>query len=115
MSMKPPYKTLVRLGSVPLLALSAMTAAGVDYQSTVLSQGPVGYYRLNETVQPPSSVGLYATNAGSLGNTADGTYVSSPVTGLPGPFSGTVAVGLNGISQSINTPFTSALNPTNFT
>src|SRR5262245_54807803 len=98
--MKPPYKTLGRLSSISLLALATVPMArALDYQTTVVSQGPVGYYRLNETVQPPSNIGLYATNAGSLAATADGAYVSSPVTGLPGPFSGSVAVGLNGTSQ----------------
>ena len=72
---------MVRLGSATLLALSTVIAVGADYQSTVLSQSPVGYYRLNETVQPVSNVGAYATNLGSLGSAADGTFVSSPVLG----------------------------------
>lgn len=114
--MKPPYKTLLRISGASLLALLAtVTTRAVDYQSTVVAQQPVGYFRLNETVQPSSNVGLYATNKGSLGATADGTYVSSPVTGLDGPFSGALGVGLNGISQYITTPASTALNTTNFT
>lgn len=113
--MKPPYKTIVRLGSVTLLGLSTMLTVGADYQSTVLSQSPVGYYRLNETVQPVSSAGAYATNLGSLGVTANGTYVSSPVLGFPGPFPGVNAIDLNGLSQYISTPSSTALDTTNFT
>lgn len=114
--MKPPYKTLVRIGGASLIALLAtLTLRAVDYQTTVVGQQPVGYYRLNETVQPSSNEGLYATNQGSLGAAADGTYVSSPVTGLGGPFSGTLGVGLNGVSQYISTPASTALNTTNFT
>lgn len=98
-----------------LLGLSAMMTVGADYQSTVLSQGPVGYYRLNETVQPVSSEGAYATNSGSLGASADGTYVSSPVLGFPGPFPGVNSIDLNGLSQYVSTPSSTALDTTNFT
>ncbi|MCW5553357.1 MAG: immunoglobulin domain-containing protein [Verrucomicrobiae bacterium] len=113
--MKPPYKISAWLGSTMLLAWSAMMTVGADYQSTVLSQGPVGYYRLNETVQPVSSAGAYATNVGSLGAGADGSYVSSPVLGFPGPFAGVNSVDLNGLSQYISTPSSAALDTTNFT
>ena len=113
--MKPPYKTSAWLGSAMLLALSAVMTVGADYQSTVLSQDPVGYYRLNETVQPVSSAGAYATNLGSLGVSADGTYASSPVLGFPGPFPGVNSIDVNGTSQYISTPSSPGLNTTNFT
>jgi len=114
--MKPYYQTLARIGGASLLALCvAITTRAVDYQATVVQQQPAGYFRLNETTQPSSNAGLYATNQGSLGATADGTYVSSPVTGLDGPFSGALGVGLNGTSQYISTPASTALNTTNFT
>ncbi len=113
--MKPPYKPSAWLGSAMLLALSAVMTVGADYQSTLLSQDPVGYYRLNETVQPVSSAGAYATNLGSLGVSADGSYASSPVLGSPGPFPGASSVDLNGTSQYISTPWSPGLNTTNFT
>lgn len=114
--MKPLQKTTVRLGSVMLLALAAaIPARAVDYQSTVLTQSPLGYYRLNETVQPLSNVGTYATNLGSLGAAADGAFVSSPVLGFPGPFSGSYSIDLNGLSQYVTTPSSPSLDTTNFT
>ncbi len=40
------------------------------YRNTVLGLNPVGYWRLNETNQPPGQ--SQAANSGSLGNSADG-------------------------------------------
>jgi hypothetical protein len=108
-----PYHTLIRLGSLMLLALPAALTANADYQSTVLSQAPVGYYRLNETVQPLANGG--ATNTGSLGASADGAFVSYPVLNAPGPFPGAVGIGFDGTASYVNTPHSSALNTTNFT
>ncbi|HEX5219636.1 MAG TPA: LamG domain-containing protein, partial [Verrucomicrobiae bacterium] len=114
--MKPPYNTLGRLGSTALLVLCAIPIVRAsDYQTTVTSQGPIGYYRLNETVQPVFDPAAYATNLGSLGAAADGTFVSSPVLGFQGPFSGVSAIDLNGLSQYIRTPSSTALDTTNFT
>ena len=69
--------------------------AAADYSGTVLSQGPVGYWPLNETVQPPAS--KPAANAGSLGTTGNGQYLFGPRSGLlftptlgePGALTGT--------------------------
>jgi hypothetical protein len=94
-----------------LLGASAtLPAHAADYPSTVLSQGPVGYWRLNETTAPPPTGG--ATNIGTLGNSATAIYSNTPTRGLTGPFAGSVSVGLDGISQSINTPWQAAYNPT---
>jgi len=109
--MKRNCKTIFRLGSALLMALSAGLTARADYQSTVVSQNPAGYYRLNETVQPSTSS---ATNSGSLGAAANGTYVSLPSLNLPGPFAGSVAVGLDGTAQYVSTPWVDGLNTTNF-
>lgn len=105
--MKSIHKTLVRLGSTLLLALSTALTARADYASTVISQNPVGYYQLNETVQPTSSS---ATNSGSLGSSANGTYVSLPSLNQPGPFTGSVSVGLDGTSQYVSVPWLAGLN-----
>src|ERR1041385_7268793 len=56
-----------------LLALSGALPARADYQSTVLSQNPVAYWRLNETTPPPVPP-ILAANAGSVGAGGNGTY-----------------------------------------
>ncbi|MCI0624958.1 MAG: hypothetical protein L0387_25510, partial [Acidobacteria bacterium] len=53
---------------IVMLAFCAGLAVRADYPDTVLSQGPVGYWRLNETVQPPAP--RPAANTGSLGTAA---------------------------------------------
>src|SRR5712671_1900986 len=100
-----------RLAAAALLALCSVLPARADYSSTVLSQGPVGYWRLNETIQPFIIGG--ATNQGSLGSAIIGTYNNFPTRALAGPFSGSTAVGVDGTSQSVTTPYNSALNSTN--
>ena len=75
--MKLNYKKTIRLVGAALLAAFAALPARADYQSTVLSQGPAGYWRLNETTQPPPPP-INATNSGSVGSPAgDGTYNSA--------------------------------------
>jgi hypothetical protein len=56
-----------------LLAFCSILPAWADYQSTVLSQGPSGYWRLNETT-PVANLSTVATNLGSLGTGGNGTY-----------------------------------------
>src|SRR5216684_9191771 len=62
-------------GALVFLAVTAMPVKA-DYQATVLGQGPVGYWRLNETVQPPVGP-IFATNIGSVGAAANGTYINA--------------------------------------
>jgi hypothetical protein len=99
-----------------LLACAALTlaqnVARADYQATVLSQGPVGYWRLNETNQPPPNAN--AVNIGSLGASADGTYVNNPTPNSPGPFAGSSCVILDGLSQSVSNTYQSTINPSTF-
>jgi len=95
------------------VALVAAPLAHADYSNTVVSQGPAGYWRLNETVQP-SPTGGTAANSGSLGASANGTYNNFPTKGLPGPFPGSSAVGVDGSSQTITTPWQAGINTTNF-
>jgi hypothetical protein len=95
-----------------MLAAAAALPALADYHSTVVSQGPVGYWRLNETIQPPAI--NTAANQGSLGSSADGTYNNLPAHGLTGPFAGSLAVGLSGAAQSVTTPWQAGLNPNAF-
>src|ERR1039457_2131193 len=110
--MKQNHNNMTRLVAGLLLVSSAALSARADYQSTVLSQGPAGYWRLNEIVQPPFN--SIATNQGSMGTSVNGTYVGSPVHQLPGPFAGSVALGFDGVSQYVTTPWVAGLNNTTF-
>jgi hypothetical protein len=109
--MKSIHETIARLGGTLLLALSATFTARADYASTVSSQSPPVYYRLNENI-PPSLA--FATNSGSLGASAQGDYINSPSLLLPGPITGSVAVGFNG-GNYVDVPYQLALNPSTFT
>jgi len=102
----------VPLGWAVMLASLAVLPARADYQSTVVDQGPVGYWRLNETTAPVAN-GTTA-NLGSLGSSAMGTYVGSPTHHLPGPFTGSLAVGFDGSSQYVSTPWVTGLNTSTF-
>lgn len=106
------WKTKALLTGVALAALLASPLARADYPSTVLSQGPVGYWRLNETTQPLNST--TAGNSGSLGAGAVGTYNGYASGGLTGPFAGSSAVGLDGAAQSVTTPWVAGLNGSSF-
>ena len=103
--------------SKPLLA-AAFVAVGTgylahaDYSSTVLSQGPVGYWRLNETLQPQNTT--TAANLGALGASANGIYTNYTSGGLPGPFAGSTATSFDGVSQRVETPWVAGLNGTSF-
>src|ERR1051326_3394372 len=73
-------------GSV-LLAISITLRASADYSSTVLSQGPVGYWRLNETTAPPVPL-TTATNSGNIGTPANGVYTNGAIKGVGGALVG---------------------------
>ena len=105
-------KTRTLLAGAVFVALVVSPLARADYQSTVLSQSPVGYWRLNETLQPQNIAG--AANSGTLGASVLGTYNSFPTRGLTGPFAGSTAVGLDGSAQTITTPWQAGINPSPF-
>src|SRR6266446_26542 len=98
-----------------LLALCAFLPPRADYSSTVLSQCPVGYWRLNETTPPP--LPSIATNLGTLQSGADGDYSGFPTKGVPGALGGAdKAVSFDGgFTQWATTGYQPDLNPTNFT
>jgi hypothetical protein len=78
--------TPAHIAGAVLLAAAAVLPVRADYQSTVLSQGPVGYWRLNETVPPPV-LPLFATNLGSVGPAGNGSLFSVS-RGRPGALAG---------------------------
>ena len=55
-----------------------------SYDTLVLAKSPILYYRLNEPVFTPGP-DVFASNLGSLGTGADGTYEAGALTGVAGP------------------------------
>lgn len=73
------------LPGAAFLVFLAVPLAQADYQSTVLSQNPSGYWRLDETTPPPTPASTAAVNQGSLGATGAGVYTNGAIRGyLPG-------------------------------
>ena len=110
----------INSGAISTAILAGFVAVSLkaDYRETVLSQGPVGYWRLNETAQPPAP--RPAANRGSLGAAGDGEYLFGPKRGEPGGLAGSPDtsvrffnpnqdVGFGG--SKIEIPFNAALNP----
>ena len=111
----PNHNTIMRLEKIAtirqiiylillptLVASVAILPALADYPSTVLSLNPVGYWRLNEAAASVSAsyTGTTATNASTLGATANGTYAtyygSAPRVGVyPGPVAGSTCAFFN--------------------
>jgi hypothetical protein len=75
------------LGTATLLGLATLPIVARDYPSTILSQQPVGYWRLEENEQPTVN-SFSAANLGSLGSAENGTYTDSVTRGQPGAFPG---------------------------
>jgi hypothetical protein len=74
------YLQQLRCSAVAVLLTVAINfSARADYASTVLLQGPVGYWRFNETN------GLVSPNCGTLGSNANATYVYNAIPGGAGP------------------------------
>lgn len=108
----------IALGTL-LLACCSGKAASADFLTAVLSQGPVGYWRLNETTQPPPAGP--ATNLGSLGAAGDGEYLFNPKRGQPGALIGTAVTSARFSNPNLDVayggskvevPFNTNLNPT---
>ena len=105
------------IGTV-ILAWCACLAARADFPGTVLSQGPVGYWRLNETVQP--SPPRPAADIGTLGSAGDGRYLFGPKRGETGALTGSSATSVRFFNPNLDpgfggsrveVPFKSTLNP----
>jgi hypothetical protein len=83
MTPKPNPVTSLHVGAV-LLALLTLTARA-DYQSTLLSFNPVGYWRLSETVQPPpANIASNWGTFGALGTGFPGLDITNRPAGIVG-------------------------------
>ena len=94
-----------------LLAWTAILTAQADYSNAVMSLKPVGYWPLNEPISPTLNYALgTATNYGSVGAAANGTYYHSSTLREPGVLAGDPCVKLDGAGQYIDVPYTPVLN-----
>ena len=118
--MKPLLVKFLLVSSITiLLALTAVLPARANYSNTVMSLHPVAYWRLNEPAFP---VVVYptgtATNVGSVGADANGTYIHSPVLQQPSALAGdpNPAAYFATPDQDLQIPYNSAFNaPGSFT
>ena len=94
------------LGAIGFLA--AALPGFADYSSTMNSFNPVGYWRLNETTQPPA--GDIAANSGSLGQSATGYYLSGATHPVTGAMTGSDAAGFAS-GALVRVPYAASLNP----
>ncbi len=106
-----------RIAGGALLGITLAFSARADYQSVVVSQGPAGYWRLNETAQPQTTT-TTANNLGTRGVTDNGTFNGDTafIHGYAGALaSADTAAQFNGYDQSLQAPYDAALSLTNFT
>lgn len=76
-------KSMIQLSLLIIAGLLAtLTSALADYQSTIQSQSPVGYWRLNDSVSAPAPI--LATNLGSLGALGNAEYRNDITLGASG-------------------------------
>lgn len=67
-------KKITQLAVLSLALTSGIAALAQPYSNAVVALNPVGYWPLNETVQPPQPLNLAAVNFGSLGAAGNGYY-----------------------------------------
>ena len=91
-----------------VLALGASPVSAADYSTTVLSDGPVAYYRFSDGVTAP--VTDQAINLGSLGAAANGNY-NNALHPVPGALVGSAATAarVSG-GQNVSIPYNAGLN-----
>lgn len=94
-----------------VIFLSAVDLLRADnsYSNAVMSLSPLAYWQLNGTDMPPSDI---ATNIGSLGNSANGYYVSGAVHPVGGALANGVGTGVqfpNAAGNRVVIPYQPAL------
>jgi len=89
--------------------VAGLEAARADYPSTVLSDGPFAYFRLNETY---TTLPDLATNLGTIGTGGTGNYVGSVSQGVAGALVGSPdkAASFDGSGARVAVPFTPDLS-----
>lgn len=118
--MQRPGRWRARAGLAAFaLSLWATAPLSADYQSTVLSQAPVGFWHLDESTQPQAPITI-AKNLGSLGTAGDGTYFDDITRGEAGALAGggATSTGFHNdgfqvgyLAGSVDVPNNPALNP----
>lgn len=117
-SYQPLRRWLAQLAACSL-AWACSHALGQDYSATILSQQPVGYWRLEETTAPTPN-NFTASNSGSSGSTDNGTYSADVVRGEPGALFGDTStssgflnpgVSVGYVDTTVDIPNDPALNP----
>ena len=85
---------------------SPLFASQCDYQTKILADNPIAYWRFGETS------GVTAINIGSLGNAVDGTYQGGVTLGQNGLVSGDsdTAASFDGINDRVKIPDNTAIN-----
>jgi hypothetical protein len=110
-------KNIPRFASAFLLAVAAvMPARAADYQSTVQSYDPVGYWRFDETAaSPPLNI---ISNLSALGGVANGYCVGGPSKGESGIIGTSIRFNnpnvlsdVGYLATKIDVPWNAALNP----
>src|SRR5512136_1728459 len=93
-------KSLLAVSATGLLALAAVLPARADYSNTVMSLGPVGYWRLNDATPVPLDT---ATNLGTLGASVNCPYGGGVEHGLTGAIvgDGDTATHFNGLTTML--------------
>ena len=94
--------------------MSCLTAYG-DYKSTISGDNPICYYRLDEA----NTSGTVATNLGSLGTAANGTYSATGVVpNCPGALTGggdsDPSCGFDGVHGNVVVPYNAAFSSPSF-
>jgi len=100
-----------------LLAISPHATRAADYQTTVSSFSPLGYWRLDETATAPPLNKL--ANLGTLGSAADGYIVLDVNKGQPGKIGNSIRLNNTGptiahCGSKVEVPFNAALNSASF-
>jgi hypothetical protein len=108
-----PINLSFRIACGALLS-SGLVSAQADFAAKVLSNTPVGYWRLNDKAQTPAPD--FAVNLGSLGAAANTFYLGNAAHPVPSllAVSDNTAAGFDGADgTAVRGPAVAALSPTN--